>query len=54
MEVTQEIIDRWTAGLEPQLQAAIRTEPGASLEGSRKICSTIMEAFISGAYVNGA
>ena len=54
MEVTQEIIDRWTAGLEPRLQAAIETEPGASLEGSRKICRTIMEAFVSGAFVHGA
>jgi GMP synthase-like glutamine amidotransferase len=54
MEVTQEIIDHWTAGLGPQLRAAIETEPCSSLEGSRKICSTIMKAFISGVYVNGA
>lgn len=52
MEVTQEIIDRWTAGLEPRLQAAIEREPGASLEGSRKICRSIMEAFVSGAFVH--
>jgi GMP synthase-like glutamine amidotransferase len=54
MEVTQGIIDRWTAGLESRLQAAIRTEPVSSLEGSQEICRTITEAFVSGAYVRGA
>ena len=54
MEITQGIIDRWTAGLAPRLQAAIRTEPVSSLEGSRKICRTITEAFVSGAYMRGA
>ncbi|MCE5299198.1 MAG: type 1 glutamine amidotransferase [Methanoregulaceae archaeon] len=53
MEVTQGIIDRWTAGIEPRLQAAIRTEPVSTLEGSRKICSTIMKAFLSREYIHG-
>jgi len=53
-EVTQGIIDRWTAGLEPRLRAATETEPVSTLEGSQKICRTITEAFVSGVYVRGA
>jgi GMP synthase-like glutamine amidotransferase len=54
MEVTQRIIDRWTAALEPQLRSAIGTEPVSTLEGSQKICKIITETFVSGAYVRGA
>jgi GMP synthase-like glutamine amidotransferase len=54
MEMTQGIIDRWTAGLEASRQEAIKAEPDSSLEGSRKICQTITKAFLTGGYGNGA
>jgi len=54
MEVTNEILDGWTAGLDPAARAAITGEAARALPGSREICGMITRAFLEGAYVHGA
>jgi hypothetical protein len=54
LEVTREILEGWTAGLDPAARAAIIGEAARALPGSREICGTITRAFLEGAYVHGA
>lgn len=54
MEVTSEILDRWTAGLDPAARAAITGEAARALPESREICRAVTGSFLAGRYVHGA
>lgn len=53
VEVTMELIDRWSAGLSPGARAAIMDAAPRLIPGSRQICRAITGAFLAGAYVHG-
>jgi GMP synthase (glutamine-hydrolysing) len=48
MEVTGEIITRWTENLDPEIRDTIRKESPGYLENSMALCRRITSAFLSG------